>query len=182
MGGGEGFNGAMLEAEDVGAEFLDEGLVVGGDDDDLGLVDQLFHPLFCFGEEGGVADVHHFVDEQDFGFEVGGNGKAEAQEHARRIGAQGHFDEFAELGEGDDLGGGSLDLFGREAVDEPLQLDVFVAGKVLVEADHHIEEAVGLSRNLQCAMGGVVDLGEDLEKGAFAGPVVSYEAQAVSCF
>ena len=53
--------------------------------------------------EALVADGEHLVDEQDLGLDVGGDGEAEAHEHARRVVLHRRVDELLEPGELDDV-------------------------------------------------------------------------------
>ena len=53
--------------------------------------------------EAFVADGEHFVDEQDVGVDVNGDGEAEAHVHPGRVRLHRRVDELGELGELDDL-------------------------------------------------------------------------------
>ena len=53
--------------------------------------------------KGNVADGEDFVDEQDFGFKMGGNCEGEAHLHAAAVMLHGSVEEAFHLGEGYDL-------------------------------------------------------------------------------
>ena len=88
-----------------------------------------------------IADGQHFVDDEDFGLEVGGDGEGEADVHAAGVKLHGGIDEFLDFGEGDDFVEFPGDFGAFHAEDRAVEEDVFAAGQFAVKAGADFEEA-----------------------------------------
>jgi hypothetical protein len=71
---------------------------------------ELVHLAHAALAEVDVADGERFVNEQDFGVYVDGNGEGQAHDHAARVRLDGLVDEVADLGEVLDLLVAAVDL------------------------------------------------------------------------
>ena len=127
--------------------------------------------------EGGVADGEDFVDEEDFGFEVGGDGEGQADVHAGGVALDGRVDEFLDFGEGDDLVELAGDFALAHAEDGAVEEDVFAAGELGMEAGADFEQAADAAVNVGVADGGLGDARKNLEQRGFAGAVAADEAE-----
>ncbi len=111
-----------------------------GDHENPRLFDEIFQPKVGAGDERRVAGSDHFVENEDFRSDGGGDGKGEAYHHARRIGADRHVQIIAELGEIRDVVERILDLPGAEAEHLAAHPDILQAGRVLIHAELEIEQ------------------------------------------
>ena len=100
------------------------------------LVDLLRAPTL----EALVADRQHLVDQHHLRLDVGRDGEAEADEHARRVVLDRRVDELLEPGELDDLVEAARDLALGEPEDRAVQEDVLAAAQLRVEAGAELEE------------------------------------------
>jgi len=53
--------------------------------------------------KGGIADGQHLIDQEDFRFQMSGDGEGEAHVHAARVLLDRSVDELFEFGEGNDF-------------------------------------------------------------------------------
>ncbi len=109
------------------ARQLDGGRRVGHEDDRDPLAAELGDARHALVLEGGVADGHDLVEQEDVRVEVRGDREAEAGVHAARIGAHRSVDEVAELRELDDVLHPRLDLLAADPVDRGVEDDVLTA-------------------------------------------------------
>src|SRR5205823_9648513 len=103
-------------------------------------------PLKCL-----VADGEDLVEEQDVRVEVRGDGETESHVHPRRIRPDGHVEELAELGEGNDLVEALVDVTSRQPVDRAVHVDVLAPGEVGVEARAEPEQRTDVASHLEPA-------------------------------
>ena len=90
--------------------------------------------------EGGVTDCEHLVDDQDFGFKVGGHGKSQADIHARGVAFNGRIEKLFDSGELDDLVKFADDLGSGHAQDGAVKEDVLPSGEFLMKSSANFEE------------------------------------------
>src|SRR6185437_14874334 len=88
-----------------------------------------------------VADGEDFVDEEDFGFEVGGDGEGEAHAHAAAVMLERRVDEALDFGKGDNLVEFADDFGFAHAEDGAAEEDVLAAGELRMEACADFEKA-----------------------------------------
>src|SRR5579863_8242638 len=147
------------------------------ENDGAALVGDFAHFAEAFFLEGDVADGEDFVDEEDFGFEVCGDGEGEADVHAGGVVFHGGIDESFDFGEGDDLVELAGDLAASHAEDGAVEEDVLAAGELVMEAGADFEEAADAAVNGGLADGGLGDARQNLQERRFAGAVASDEAE-----
>ena len=94
---------AVVEPERLVAEALDDAERVGDEEDGLAAASELGELVEALVREALVADGEHFVDQQQVGIDVNGDGKPQPHVHAGRVGLDRRVDEVLELGELDDL-------------------------------------------------------------------------------
>ena len=168
---------AVIDPDDAVAEAANLIELVGDEDDGAAGAGDVAHFAEAFFLEVDVADGEDFVDEEDFGLEVGGDGEGEADVHAAGVVFDGGVDEFFEFGEGDDFVELAGDFGFAHAEDGAGEEDVFAAGELGMEAGADFEEAADAAVNFGVAGGGVGDAGEDFEQSGFAGTVAADEAE-----
>ena len=96
-----------------------------------------------------VADAQDFVDQQDLGLEVGGDGECEANVHPTRIALHGHVDEATDSGEVDDVVELRSDLPAPHSEECAVQVDVVTAAQLRVEAGADLEERADSAVDVQ---------------------------------
>src|SRR5664280_1644350 len=126
--------------------------------------------------ETGVADGEYLVDQENLGLEVGRDGESQAQIHAGGVVLYGGVEEAVDLGECDDLVELAADLGALHAQDGAVEIDVFAAGQLQVEAGAHLEQASDAPVQLDAPLGRLGDAGQDLEQGGFTGAVAADHA------
>jgi hypothetical protein len=89
-----------------------------------------------------VTGGEDLVEEEDVRVQEGGNGKAEAHRHPRRVGANRPVDRILELGERDDLVEPAPDLGPGEPLDCAVQEDVLATSEVRVEPGAELEQRI----------------------------------------
>src|SRR5690348_13412906 len=166
----------MIESDGALAERVDGVDVMRDEEDGAAGVGEVGHFAEAFFLEFGVADGEDFVDDEDFGFEMGGDGEGEAGVHAGGIVFDGSVEEFFGAGEGDDFVEAGGDFSALHAEDGAVEENVFAAGEFGMEAGADFEERAGAAGDFDFAGGGFGDAGEDFEEGGFAGAVASDDA------
>ncbi len=122
------------------AELLDLAEAVADEHDRAAVLAELLDLLHAATLERLVADREDLVDEQDLGFDVGGDGEPEPDGHARRVVLHRRVDELLEPGERHDVVEASGDLLARHPEDRAVQVDVLDAGQLGVEAGAELEQ------------------------------------------
>ena len=80
-------------------------------------------------------------------------------------------DEIAHLGKFDDLVHLGVDLGAGHAQDGAVEVDIFPAGHLGMEAGAHLQHGSHPAIDVDVALGGRGDVGEQFEQGGFAGAV-----------
>ncbi len=132
--------------------------------------------------EGGVADGEDFVDEQNFRFEMGGDGEGEAHLHAAAVVLEGSVEEAFHFGEGHDLVELAADFCGAHAEDGAAHEHIFAAGELGVETGADFEKAADAAVKLGVSFGGAGDAGQDFQQRALAGAVAADQAHHFAFF
>ena len=117
----------------IGQTFDQTKIVRNKEDRDV-LAAQLFKFLHASAGEDGVADGERFVDNQDFGIDVNGSGKGQADVHAAGVFFDRAIDELTDFGEGFDAWKGVFQFLARESQDFAIEIDIFAAGEFRIEA------------------------------------------------
>src|SRR6185437_1138159 len=71
----------------------------------------------------------------------------------------------------------SADLALAQSQQQAVDQDVFPAGEFMMKAGAQLDEGGGAAKNMNLAAAGLVDAGNNLEDGAFAGAVAADNAQ-----
>jgi len=177
VGGAILTDGARINPHHAVAETAHLVHLVTDKDDGAAFAGDIAHFAETFFLEIDVADGEHFIDEEDFGLEMGGDGEGQADVHAGGVVLDGSVDEFFELGEGYDFVEFAGDFATAHAEDSPTQKRVFAAGKLGMEAGADFEEGADAAVNFGPAGGRASDTREDLEKSGFAGAVAADETE-----
>ena len=94
---------AFVNPYRAGAENFDHAQRVADDDDRLVGVAQFFELVEALVLEVLVADGQNFVDEQNFGVNIDGNGESQTHIHTGRVRADRFVDKVTEFGKFDDV-------------------------------------------------------------------------------
>ena len=138
------------------------------------------HLVQAFLLESQVANGQNLVTDQDIRRQVCRHGKAELDKHAGGIALDGGINEAVNLGEFHDL----VHLFGNfcaaHAQDCAVEVYVFAAGELRMEASTHFQQARDAAMDADFALGGRSDAGNQLEHGGFARAVAAAQGQSVA--
>ena len=104
------------------------------DEQDGAVLLEIAQPANAFLLEERVAHRKCLVDDQYIRVHMGNYRKGEAQVHAAGIGLDRLIDKIADLGEGFDVRKPRLDLRLAEAKHRGVQMHVFAAGELRIEA------------------------------------------------
>src|SRR5581483_5128816 len=124
-----------------------------------------------------VADGEDFVDDQDFGFQMGGDGEGESYFHAAAVALNGRIEELFDAGEVDDFVELLVDFALGHSEDGAVEVDVFAAGEFGVEPGADFAQAGDAAADDGPAGGGLGDAAEDFEERALAGSVAADDPQ-----
>jgi hypothetical protein len=168
---------AVVDPDYAVAEAADLVELVRDEDDGAAGAGDVAHFAEALFLEVDVADGEDFVDEENFGFEMGGHGEGQADVHAAGVVLDRGVDKFFEFGEGDDFVELAGDVALAHAEDGAGEKGVFAAGQFGVEASADLEEAADAAVDLGVAGGGTGDTGKDFEERGFAGAVAADETE-----
>ena len=171
---------AAFEEDGAIADAFDGVRVVRDEDDRAAIGDHLVKGGVALELEAGVADGEGFVDDEDIGVDMRADGEREADGHAAGVGADGLVDEFADAGVVDDGFELGVDFGFAEAEDGRVEVDVFAAGKIGIEAAAEFEKGGDAAGDGDVAGGGLERAGDHLEQRAFAGAVAADDTEALA--
>src|SRR5258708_34134726 len=127
-----------------------------------------------------VPNRKHFVYHQYLAAEVGGYCEGEADVHAAGVALYGGIQELLYPGEIYYLVEGAAYLALAHAQDGAVEVDVFSARQLRVEACAYLQQAAYAAVEMDLALSGLRDAAEYFEKGALTGPVAAYYAYHVA--
>ena len=130
--------------------------------------------------ELGVADGEDFVDDEDFGLEVGGDGKAEADHHAARIALDRRVEISFAAAEVHDFVELALDFRRRHPHDRPVHEDVLPAGHFGMEAGADLQERADAAARADDARRRGRHAGQEFQEGRLAGAVAADDPDDVA--
>ena len=113
--------------------------------------------------EFGVAYGEDFVDDEDLGVEVGGDGETEADHHAGGVALDGGVDVAFAAAEVDNLVELAVNLVAFHAKDAAVHIDVLAAGELGMEAGADLEERGYAASGVDLSGGGGCDATEELK-------------------
>lgn len=172
----------MVEPEGAFAKLLDHGGGVGDTEESTALIAQITDFGEALGLEGVVADGQYFVDEEEIGFDVDGDGESEPDHHAAGVGAERFVDEVGQAGEVDDLVEQGEGAAAGQAEEGGVEVDVLAAGEIGVEAGAEFEERGDAAVDGDAAVVGLGQAGDEAEQGAFAGAVGADDGHVFALF
>lgn len=156
------------------------------------MADKQYGPAFAFAYvphladgfllEFGVAYGKNFVHHENFGFQVGGDGEAQAYGHAAGVALDGGVEVAFAAAEVYDFVHLAGDFGAGHAHDGAVHVDVLAAGHFGVEAGADFEEARDAAPRADGARGGCGHAAEELEERAFACAVAADDAYDVALF
>lgn len=168
---------ALMEQEGAVAKEGDVAEVVGDEEEGVGGAEGVDF-VEAFLPELEIADGEDFVEDEEVGEKVDGDGEAEADFHTGAVDLDGGVNESAEVGKGDDGGGEAVDVGGSGAEKGGVEGDVVAAGHFGVEAGAEFDHATGTAGDLDRADVGAKAVENDFEEGAFTGAVKADDAEA----
>lgn len=138
--------------------------------------------IVTFFLEGSVANGENFIEDENITLGANSNGKGEADLHAGGVIFEFLVHKIFEFGEFDDIIIHGGDFGVTEAKHGTIEIDVFATSELHVEADAKFDEGDEIAIDDDLTAAGVVDAGEDFEKGGFAGAVATNNADKFTFF
>ena len=173
----------MVEDDAPGAKVADGAHVVGDEEDGAALgVGNVLHLADGFLLEFGVTDGEDFVDDEDLGVKVCGDGKAEANGHAGRIAFDGCIEVTFAAGEVDNFIEFSGYLLSRHAHDGSVHVDILASCHLAMETGSDLEERSYASTGTDGADGRRSDFAEEFEERRFACAILADDAHNIALF
>ena len=121
--------------------------------------------------EGDIPDRQHFVDQQDFRFEVCRDGKGEPDVHAAGIPLHGRVEKPAHVRELHDLVELVPNLPSPHSQESSVQVDVLATAQFGVKSRSHLQEASDASPHLRESLRRFRDPGEKFQQGRLSASV-----------
>src|ERR1700687_1671449 len=100
----------------------------------------VLHLVEALALKGRVADGEDLVDDQDLGFEMGGDREGETDVHSTRAVLTGSTEKLLDLGEGNNLIQIAINFRLPHAEEGGAEIDVLATCKLGVEAGSHLEQ------------------------------------------
>ena len=138
------------------------------------------HLAQAFALEFRIPYRQDFVDDQNVRLEVSRHGEGQAQVHSARVVLDRGVEEGLDFGELNDLVELAVDLGPLHTEDGPVEVHVFAAGKLRMEARADFQERTDAADDVGPTFGGLRHPRQDLEQRALAGTVSSDHAQHLS--
>ncbi len=170
----------MVQPEDAVAVAADLMEGVGDEHEGLPARDEALHALVALALELLVADREGLVHEQDVGVDVGGDRERQPRGHPGREGPDGRVDELLQLRPGDDAVEAPPGLGPREAEEGALEHDVLASRQLAVEAEPELEDGRDSAGDVDAALRGRQDAGDDAEERALARAVSPDQSDALA--
>ena len=128
----------------------------------------------------GITNSEDFVNNEDLGFQEGGDGKAEADGHTRGETLDGGIEVALNTSEVDNLVELLINLMPCHAHDAAVHVDILPCGHLGVEASADLKKGGDASTVGDMANGGGGDMAEELQQSAFAGTVLTDDADDIA--
>lgn len=149
---------------------------MGGEEEGFVLRDIGFQPFAGLLLEGPVGHAHPLVEQKNIGRLHRVQGELQPALHARRIGAEGHVEKGAEIGEFLDIGDEFLDRHSGDVEQTVAQLGVLAAGQRGIGAAADGQKRAHRAPNLDRAACDRHQSGNDLEQRRLAVAVATDNA------
>ena len=169
---------AVVEPDREVAHVLHEEEAVGDEDDRSSLLGELADAFLAPLLERLVADREHFVDDQDVGFDGGGEGERQPGPHPRGVRLGRRIHEPLDPGELDDVVVPGADVLLRVSHEHAAQEDVLATGEVGMEPDPELEHRRDRAGDVHRAPVGCEHLVDDPQERRLARPVRADDAEA----
>src|SRR3982751_3959991 len=91
--------------------------------------------------EFGISDGEHFIDDQNFGFELRRHGEGEPYVHAGGVALYGCIEEPLHIGESNDLVEFAANLAAAHSQNGAVHEDILASGKVGMKSRSNLQEA-----------------------------------------
>lgn len=130
--------------------------------------------------ELGIADGEDFIYDEDFGFEVGGDGEGESDVHPGGVAFDGGVYKLFDTGEGYDFVEFAADFGAGHAEDGAVEVDVFATAQFGVEAGTDFEQTGYSAIDHYPAGSRFGNAAQDLQQSRFAGAIAADDPYAVA--
>jgi hypothetical protein len=134
------------------------------------------HLSKAFSLKLGISHGEYFIDDQDFWFEVGGDGEGQADVHAGAVALDRRIEEVFHFRERHDLVELAGNLAAAHPQDAAVHVDVLAARQLGVKAGPHFQEAPHPAAELDPPARRLGDPREDFQKRALARAVAADDA------
>jgi len=126
-------------------------------------IGDIAHLAKAFALEIGITDGEHLVHHQDFWFQVGCDGKSQAQVHTRRVAFDGRVDELFNFRKSHDLIETGFDFLFVHAENGAVEEDILAPGQLGVETRANLQQRANASAQFAIAFSWIGDAREYLE-------------------
>ena len=127
--------------------------------------------------KNGIPYGQNLIDQQNLGFQMGGNRKGQPNVHSARIVFHRGIQQTATFGKLHDLIEFARDFPARHAQDCAIEEDILPAREFRMKAGPDFKQAADPAANLRLPFRWFCDARQDLQQRRFAGPVSPNDAQ-----
>src|SRR5262249_55556017 len=174
------YQAAFLQEDRPIAHRLNQRIRVTGEHKDAGTLDQGLHASLGAGRKSCISCTQPFIEQQDVRFDCSCDRKAQACDHAGRVGSNRKLEIFAQFAEIDDIGKLAVDLLGTHTEKHTARLDVLVSIVVRIKAGSGIEQRGNTAIDAEGSRVRRVDSGEYFQQRGFPSPVVSDQSEPIA--
>ncbi len=128
---------------------------------------KLFEPSKALPLKFFITDCQRLVHDQNIRVYHGLDGEGQAHDHAAGIHLYRLLDEFTNVSKPVNIVKPAVDLFLRQAQDGSVQIDIFTAGKLRIEAGAQFQKRGDTTLRRHCPLGGTQCAANDLQEGRF---------------
>src|SRR5262249_4020233 len=139
-------------------------------------VSDLVHLSETFVLEGHVTNGQHFVEHEDFRFQMGRDGEGQAHVHSTGVPLHRRVKELFQPGKGHDLIELTMNLAPPHAQNGPVEENILAPCQLWMEARSHLEEAPDPAIQYDASVGWRRYLAEHLQQRGFSGAVPADDA------
>ena len=161
----------LVQEDHPVAVLRDAAQVMAHDQDRLALGFEFFKLVKTLCLEKNISYGKRLIHDQDLRIDIDGNGEGQTHEHSAGIGLDRLVNEVSDVRERKNAVQPGVDLFLRKADHGPVQIYIFKAGILPVEAGSQLQKRRDPSVYGKSPLCGSQYTGDDLQEGGFSGSV-----------
>src|SRR5690606_591901 len=124
-----------------------------------------------------VTHREHFVDQNDVGVDVDGDGKTEASLHPGGVEYHRRVNEILKLRKLHDLGDNLFDLLLTQSEPATVEAAIVGSGQITAQSRPELDEGGDLSIDLHFPFVGIDDAAQDFDQRAFSRAVIAHDGK-----